>query len=138
MKKGALSFLAACALCMVLLVAACDGGDGGSKTSSENPGGTASTGNTNTNDYPLMKETGGPVKGHSAADLDGGACLTCHGKNDSKRSQTRVPTPSSWYSYAQTEVKGTDQWFTVQAGSKADHTSYTNSQCYDSGCHTKP
>ena len=123
MKKSLISVMMVGVLGVALLAVACGGGGGGGdKSETPDPSGG----------YPPMKEVGGPAVGHSAADVAAMDCLRCHSSYSSKYDHTHVPTPGAWYSFAQ------KKFFTVDASSKANHTSYTNSQCFDANCHTRP
>jgi len=125
MKKSIISVLMVGVLGVALLAVACGGGGDGDKSKTPNTNGGGG-------DYPVMKEVGGPAVGHSAADVAAMDCLRCHSIYSSKYDHTHVPTPGTWYSFTQ------KKFFTVDASSKANHTSYTNSQCFDDKCHTRP
>jgi len=132
MKKGLLSFLAAGVLCVALLAVACGNGEpNGGKDTTTTPGSSSGTGGK----YPEMPAVAGTIKEHTLAELEKNTnCLSCHSSNDTKRGQIRMPAPAGpsgteWYSYVQ---KAT---FTVKAGTPQDHTSVTNTMCYNSGCH---
>ena len=133
MKKGALSFLAAGALCIALLAACSCGGGGGSETtkpSTGNPPVNTPTGG----ELVEMKSTAGTIKEHTLAEIDKSldTCTNCHAEFSSKYDQIRMPTPTTYYSFVQkTEFK-------VVAGSNQDHTGVTNAKCFDAGCHVKP
>jgi hypothetical protein len=61
-------------------------------------------------------------------------CLFCHGATGSNPQ----PEAGTWNATASGSTHETGT-FTVVAGSKADHTGYTNStNCEQSGCHAAP
>jgi len=122
MKKSLISVMMVGVLGVALLAVACGGGDGDKTPDTSGGGG----------DYPVMKDVGGPAVKHLAADVAAMECLRCHSSYSDKYDCTHVPKAGTWYSFAQ------KKYFTVVAGSKADHTSYTNSQCFDDKCHTRP
>ncbi|MCL1885778.1 MAG: hypothetical protein FWF98_03335 [Dehalococcoidia bacterium] len=133
MKKGALSFLAAGALCMVLLVASCGSGDDPTGTDGQQTTPSSSVPSGSTPNGSAMADVGGPAVGHLEKDLNGD-CFGCHksGTDSKHNGQYRMPMAPSYYSYI------TKKDYSVAAGAKADHTSYTITQCFDANCHTKP
>jgi len=133
MKKGALSFLVAGVLCMVLAVASC--GDGGDTPT--DPSSSSSSGGDISN-YPEMSAAAGVVQ--KVHDWNNTNCLNCHGATiRSKNNQKRVPTSmANWWSPYQSDKEGKDVYYKVVAGSDQDHTNYGNTDCLKSGCHQKP
>jgi len=125
MKKSLISVLMVGVLGVALLAVACDGGSGGDKSKTPDTSGGS--------DYPSMRDVGGPAVKHSAADVAALTCLDkCHDSYNDRYDQTRVPTAGTWYSFVQ------KKYFTVVAGSAADHTNVTNAQCFNDKCHTRP
>ncbi|MCL2281395.1 MAG: hypothetical protein FWC25_01880 [Dehalococcoidia bacterium] len=135
MKKGSTSFLIAGILSTVLIAAACSCGDDGSGTPSKSPSVSPPVGSV-VLPTEEMKPVADVIVSHKLNDLkDGTDCLGCHkeGKPDTKHNdQRRMPMAPAYFSYlAKRDYK-------VVAGSTQDHTSYTNTQCFNSGCHVKP
>jgi hypothetical protein len=108
-------------------------------TSTTTSTGTTSTATTtsSTGVPPTLTDVAVAITYHTQAQLTAYSsigCLFCHGTGTSNA----FPTAGTWNATANgsTDLSGT---YTVVAGSKADHTGYTNAtNCEQSGCHAAP